>query len=44
MSRETYIIRIAKSPWSNFYFAAEAAAATVHIGFKWPKPAKNKLT
>ena len=44
MSRETYIIRIAKSPWSNFYFAAVAAAATVHIGFKWTKPAKYKLT
>ena len=28
MSGETYIIRIAKSPWSNFYFAAVAAAAT----------------
>ena len=28
MSGETYIIRIAKSPWSNFYIAAVAAAAT----------------
>jgi len=43
MSGETYIIRIAKSPWSNFYFAA-VAAATAHIGFKCLKAAKIKLT
>ena len=28
MSVETYNFRIAKSPWSNFYFAAVAAAPT----------------
>ena len=44
MSRETYIIRIAKSPWSNFYFAAVAAAPTAAAAAElWSFAAKNSF-
>ena len=44
MSRETYNFRIAKSPWSNFYFAAVAAAPTAAAAAElWSFAAKNSF-